>query len=58
MNCLKVDRIQDYEKNKMIFFFFDRIIHKQVGRLEALQMADAQSTGLAQRRRPLEMDTR
>ena len=43
---MKVDRIQDDEKTLFVFFFFDRKVHKQAGRLEALQLADAQSTGL------------
>ena len=36
---------------KYNFEFFDRKINKQVGKLEALQLADAQSTGLGRRGR-------
>ena len=48
LNYFKVDRIQDIEEKIGFYFFifFHRKIHKQFGRLEALQLADAQSTGL------------
>ena len=46
------------KKNNFIFFFFDKKIHKPVERIEALQLADAQSTGLGRRghRRILALD--
>ena len=44
-----VDRIQDTKGKKLDFilllFFDKKKIHKQVGKLEAIKMADAQSTG-------------
>ena len=43
-------KIINKQKN-LIIVLFVRIIHKQVGRLEALQLADAQSTGLGLRGR-------
>ena len=54
LNCIKVGRIQDFKNN--LYFFFFRKIHKQIGRLEALQLAD--STGLGRRggRRKLSLD--
>ena len=48
LNCFKEDRIQDYDKSLYIYiyiFFREKYI-QQVRRLEALQRADAQSTGL------------
>ena len=38
------------KKLEFDFYIFDRKIHKQVIRIEALQLADAQSTGLRRRR--------
>ena len=40
LNCFKLDGIQEYEEKKKL---------RQVRRLEALQAADAQSTGLGRR---------
>ena len=45
LNGFKVDKIKDYEIN----LFWEFFLHKQVGRLEALQLDDAQSTGLGRR---------
>ena len=59
MNCLKVDRIEDYKKNKKIIF--DRKIHKQVGKLRRrlfLQLSETQFTGLRRQRPPLEIAAR
>ena len=55
LNGFKVDRIQDYEKKEkkldLKYFYFLIKVHKQVRRLEALQLTDAQSTGLGWRGR-------
>ena len=51
-------RIQEYEEKNIHLIIFYRKIHKQVGRLEALQMADTQSKGLGRngRRRKSPLD--
>ena len=56
LNCLKVDRIQDYESKKNDFFF-DRKIHKQVGKLRR-RLSETQFTGLWREWPPLEIAAR